>query len=79
MCVHTCIYFISLYIARNVDYTTVNDEVVFAVGEYIKNITIPILPDLEREGEEIFYVELASECCADIVNRQAQVRIVDGT
>jgi len=68
----------SLFIARNVDYTAVNDEVVFTVGEYVKNITIPILSDLEREEEEIFFVELVSECCADIVNQRVQVRIVDG-
>jgi len=57
----------------------VNNEVVFAVGEYVKNITIPILADSEKEEEEIFYVELATDCCADIVIGQVKVNIADGT
>ena len=65
--------------ASNVDYATVNNKVVFGVGECTeKNITIPILADSEREEEEIFHVELATDCCADIVNQQVVVNIING-
>ena len=65
-------------IASNVDYTTTSDEIVFAVGEHLKNITIPILADLEMEEEEIFYVELATDCCIDVITERAQVNITNG-
>ena len=65
-------------VASNFDYTPVNGQVVFAVGEYTKNITIPILGDSEREEEEIFHVELTTDCCADVIFRQVQVNITDG-
>ena len=64
-------------VASNLDYTPVNDQVVFAVGEYTKNITIPILEDLEREEAEIFNVQLTTDCCADVIG-QVQVNIIDG-
>ena len=65
-------------VASNVDYTAVNGQVVFAVGEYTKNITIPIIADSEREEEEIFNVELTTDCCADVIVGQVQVNITDG-
>ena len=67
--------YMSSTIARDVDYTSVNGYVVFAVGEYMKNITIPILVDSEREEVEIFNVALAVDCCADVVIGQVQVNI----
>ena len=70
-------YFLLLYVARNVDYTTVNDYVVFAFGEYMKNITIPILMDSETEEVEIFNVELTTDCCADVIIGQVQVNITE--
>ena len=68
-----------LPVASNVDYTAVNGQVVFAVGEYTKNITIPIIADSEREEEEIFIVESTTDCCADVIIGQIQVNITDGT
>ena len=64
-------------VASNVDYTPVNGQVVFAVGEYTKNITIPIIADSEREEEEIFNVELTTDCCADVIIGQVQINITD--
>ena len=64
-------------IARDVDYTSVNGSFVFAVGEFMKNITIPILADSETEEMEIFNVTLAVDCCADVVIGQVQVNITE--
>ena len=55
-----------------------DSQVVFAIGEYTKNITIPILADSEVETEEIFNVQLNTDCCADIIIGQVQVNITDG-
>ena len=56
-----------------------DSQVVFAIGEYTKNITIPILADSQVEAEEIFNVQLNTDCCADIIIGQVQVNITDGT
>ena len=48
-----------------------------ALGNVLKNITIPIIADSEREEDEIFNVELDTNCCANISIRQAQVNIID--
>ena len=64
-------------VASSVDYTPVNGRVVFGIGECTKNITIPIIADSERESDEIFNVELDTDCCADVVIRQVQVNIID--
>ena len=56
-----------------------DSQVVFAIGEYTKIITIPIIADSQVEDiEEIFNVELNTDCCAEIIGRQVQVRIIDG-
>ena len=55
-----------------------DSQVVFAIGEYTKNITIPILADSQVEAEEIFNVQLNTDCCADIIIGQVQVNITDG-
>ena len=68
---------LSSTIASSVDYTPVNGQIIFAVGEYTKNITIPILGDSEREEEETFHVELTTDCCADVTIGQVQVYITD--
>ena len=65
-------------VASSVDYTPVNGRVVFGIGECTKSITIPIIADSERESDEIFNVELDTDCCADVVIRQVQVNIIDG-
>ena len=65
-------------VASSVDYTPVNGQVMFGIGECTKNITIPIIADSEREEDEIFNVELDTNCCANISIRQAQVNIIDG-
>lgn len=64
-------------IAHDVDYTSMNGYVVFAVGEFMKNITIPILVDSETEEVEIFNVVLAVDCCADVITGQVQVKITE--
>ena len=69
---------LSSTVAANTDYTHVDSQVVFAIGEYTKNITIPILADSEVETEEIFNVQLNTDCCADIIIGQVQVNITDG-
>ena len=54
-----------------------NSYVVFAIGEYTKNITIPVLVNSEREEEEIFNVVLTVDCCADVLIGQVQVNITE--
>ena len=54
-------------------------QVEFVVGEFTKNITIPIMVDSEKEKEEIFDVELSVDCCDDdVIIRRVQVNITDG-
>ena len=54
-------------------------QVEFFVGEFAKNITIPIMVDSEKEREETFDVELSVDCCDDdVIIRQVQVNITDG-
>ena len=65
-------------VASNLDYTPVNGQVVFAVGEYTKNITIPIIADSEIEEDKIFNVQLTTDCCANITTGQVQVNISNG-
>ena len=78
---HSLICYISLYclifIASNVDFTAVNGQVVFAIGELTKDITIPILVNTETEDDEIFYVDIATDCCAEITFGQVQVNITE--
>ena len=53
-------------------------QVEFFDGEFTKNITIPIMVDSDKEQEEIFDVELAVDCCDDILIGRVQVNIIDG-
>jgi len=55
----------------------VNGQVVFAIGELTKDITIPILVNTETEDDEIFYVDIATDCCAEITFGQVQVNITE--
>ena len=50
----------------------------FVDGEFTKNITIPIMVDSDKEQEEIFDVELAVDCCDDILIGRVQINIIDG-
>lgn len=60
------------------DYSSVNAEVVFAIGETSKEIQIPILEN-EPVGEpdEKFIVELTTECCAEITTGIATITITE--
>ena len=64
------------FTASGDDYTPVNGDVVFAIGETSKQIMIPILVN-EPEGEpdERFRVELSTDCCAEITTGIAMVII----
>ena len=56
-----------------------NGQVVFAIGECTKNITIPITVDTVVEEDEVFNVELATACCADVTIGQVEVTIEEET
>lgn len=73
------VYTVLSSVASNVDYAARNDQVVFAVGEFTKDITIPILVNPESEVDETFYVYIATNCCANITNGQVQVNITENT
>jgi len=64
------------FTASGEDYTSVNGEVVFAIGETNKQIMVPILVN-EPVGEpdESFKVELSTDCCAEVTTGIATVTI----
>lgn len=68
--------FVSPVVAGS-DFTSVNDEVIFSVGEYSKDITVPILQDSVTEADEVFTVDLATDCCANVSVGQVQVTITE--
>ena len=69
---------ISYSIAPDVDYETVtNGQVVFAVGECTKDVNITILPNAEREEDEVFAVSLDTDCCSEITIGLVEVTITE--
>ena len=64
------------FTASGDDYTPVNGDVVFAIGETSKQIMIPILVnEPEDEPDELFRVELSTDCCAEITTGIVTVTI----
>lgn len=70
------ICFLCLVVAGS-DYTTVNGQVVFAIGEFTKTVTVPITSDAISENDEVFNVDLATDCCADVTTGQVVVTITE--
>lgn len=67
------------FVASDVDFGSKNEQVVFAIGEFSKDITIGILPNPEREDDEMFYVYLNTDCCAEVTTGFVQVNITEST
>jgi len=59
------------------DYTATNGTLNFAVGETSKTISIPILSDLDLEGDEDFDVSLSCTAAGIILGQPANVDISD--
>lgn len=58
------------------DYTARSGKVVFAPGERVKKITVPVLDDLAPERTEYFYVTVASRN-AKVTRKRAAVSLID--
>jgi len=64
------------FTASGEDYTSVNGEVVFAIGETSKQIMVPIaVNEPVGEPDESFLVEITTDCCAEITTGIATITI----
>lgn len=75
--ISSCMVYTVANSAGTADFTAQNGILVtFALGEVIKNITVPILSDLLSELDETFLLKIASPNNATIGNNQCVVTIV---
>jgi hypothetical protein len=60
------------------DYVATSGSLVFASGETIKKITVPVIGDLNIEGDETFFVNLSTKSSPNLAQIKATIVNDDG-